>query len=177
MNETLRTIKSRRSVRRYQDKPVHDALINEVLEAGLHAPSAMNQQTWDFTVLRSRERIAALNENSRRVLIEKNWGENAPSDIFFGAPVVIIISLEKDSLIPMADCSAAIQNMLLAAESLGLGTCWIGSAIPYFESGDHAGAYGIPATHKPYFAVTLGYPDGTAPKMPPRRSGTVRYLD
>ena len=164
MNETIKTILSRRSVRRFGN----DAVSLPIIDAALHAPGAMNQQPWDFTVITSLEKINALGEASN-MAINKN-GDAINADIFYKAPVVVVVSMQKGELLPMADCGTAVKNMLLAAHSLGIGSCSIDGTIPYFTSANCNGEFGIPETHSPYFAVALGCADGE------RKNGVVRYM-
>lgn len=176
MNETISTIQNRRSTRRFKPDLIGRKELDAIIDAGLHAPSTMNQQSWDFTVLRSKDKIDALNDASKKAMEEKGYGTGA-SQIFYNAPVVVIVSFQKDAMFPTADCSAAIQNMLLAAHSLGIGSCWIGGAITYFTSDEHGAEFGVPDTHSPFFTIAFGYAEGNPGTMPARKSGTVRFID
>ncbi|HBD95232.1 MAG: hypothetical protein A2015_09530 [Spirochaetes bacterium GWF1_31_7] len=176
MNETINMILERRSTRKFKPDMLGRNELDAIINAGIYAPSAMNQQSWDFTVIRSQEKIDLLNENSKKALAEMNYS-NSHDHIFYHAPVVIIVSFHKEAMFPMADCSATIQNMLIAAHSLGIGSCWIGGAITYFTTGDRNREFDIPETHKPYFTIALGYEDYTDANRPARKSGTFRFLE
>ncbi len=120
-NPVLEAIYQRRSVREFQDKPVDRALIMEVIRAGTWAPSGLNNQPWRFAVVTDpelKERFEPLTKYAR---------------IIRSAPVLIPVFLDKEAMYhPMKDHQAAgacIQNMLLAAHSLGLGAVWLGEII------------------------------------------------
>ena len=181
-NEVLKTIESRRSVRAYSADPLTDEEVDAIVNAGLYAPSAANQQSWHLTVIRTKEVIDRLNEDIKQTLRNspekhnQTYGTTADFHVFYNAPLVVLVSGQEGNIAPMADCSAAIQNMLLAAESLGIGSCWIAFTLMHFTDTTKNTAFGVPHTHKPMFAVAFGRPakeKGTAPR---RREATVNYL-
>jgi len=104
-------------------------------------------------------------------------GTNEKFHLFYGAPVVIVVSMRRDALSPLVDCSAAIENMLIAAESLDLGTCWIGLARYYFTRKEARARLKIPAGYEPCYAVALGYKDQRPARAPQRKAGAVNYID
>ena len=183
MNEIISAIKNRRSVRRYKADQIKKDELDAIIEAGLFAPSAINQQSWHFTVIRNRDVIDRLSLNVKGLLhthSEEHVRGFAKMDkfhVFYNAPAVVLVSLEQKALVPLSDCSAAIQNMLLAAESLGIGSCWVGMTSVYFTDESHNAEFGIPEGFKPLYAVCLGYPDAAKGKAPKRREGTVSYID
>lgn len=182
MNEVISAIHSRRSVRRYTPEQIKDDELDEIIKAGLYAPSAVNQQSWHFTVIRDKAKIDSLAANVKELLhTHKNehvrgYAKIEKYHVFYNAPAVVLVSLENEALNPLSDCSAAIQNMLLAAESLGIGSCWIGMTSVYFTDTSHNAEFGIPDGYQPRFAVCLGYPDAPKGKAPKRREGTVNYI-
>jgi nitroreductase len=116
--DTLDAIHTRRSVRKYQDQPVAEDLIQKLLASAMQAPSARNQQPWHFVVIDDRavlDKIPDIMPNAAMVA---------------GAPLAILVcgdlALEKSEGYWVLDCSAATENMLLAAHALGLGACWCG---------------------------------------------------
>lgn len=114
--DTLDAVKTRKSVRAYDPKPVPAELLRQVLEAGRIAPSAMNYQPWHFVVVTDPERRTALSGG--------RWAK------FLKATPVVIVGLGDHKASPkwhVVDVTIALENMVLAATSLGLGTCWIGS--------------------------------------------------
>jgi len=185
MNEVLRAIFERRSIRKYSAEPVKREDIETVLQAGLHAPTGADAEPWRFGVLADRKMIEDLDERARAAMRESGieriaaMGANPKYRIFFGAPVVIMIYGERTlrktgtHLSALADCSAAIQNMQLAAFSLGLGTCWIG-LLRYLFATDRCMA---PEGYDPLYGMTLGYSAGSEAVRPrTRREGTVTWF-
>jgi len=185
MNETIKTILGRRSVRSYSSEQIKDEKLELILKAGLYAPSAHNQQSWHFTVIQDKEVIDNLNKASKEEMlkIDDEHLINRASDesfhLFYNAPTVIVVSGEKSAIAPIIDCSAAIQNMLLAAESVDIGTCWIGLVTPLFKSEraqEFANLFGIPDGYELYFAVAAGYKTVENVQPAPRRENTVNYI-
>lgn len=185
MNETIRTIKERRSIRKFKAEQLDQEKLDAIVEAGLYAPSAHNLQSWHFTVIQDKALLNELNVVTKEkaksypnASIQK-MANNENLDIFYGAPTAIIISGEESAMMPKEDCSAATQNILLAAQSLDIGSCWNGFLTFLFNS-DEAEAYKkrlkIPEGYTPYYAVALGYKDANPTKAPKRRLNTVHYL-
>ena len=184
-NATLETIKNRRSTRAFLDRQLEDAALEAILEAGQYAPSGHNQQSWHFTVIQNPEHITFLNGAAKKAAagIEdetiRNMVKNPGLDIFYGAPTVVIISGNDTALTPLQDCDAATQNMLLAAESLGLGSCWNGLAAFAFKGDDGERLrerFAVPAGYTPMNAIVLGYRKSAAAAAPKRKEGAVNYI-
>lgn len=135
----LEVIRTRRSVRRYRPEMPDEALLRTVLEAGRAAPSGGNNQTSHFLVIRSPQVLARL-----KVLVETAFAamEVQPGtykslagsiraskkggyDFVYNAPVLVVAANRKDYGNAMADCSCALENMMIAAHAIGLGACWI----------------------------------------------------
>jgi nitroreductase len=155
--EVLQATKTRRSVRRFTDQPVPREMIETLLEAARWAPSGGNAQPWRFIVV---------TDQATRDLIRK-----CSPGIFVGPPVYIVICVEEppdptpgDEREGLADCSIASQNIMLAAHSLGLGSCAILSYSPIATQE----ILDLPERIKPQLVVTLGYP-AEDPEPPPRR--------
>jgi nitroreductase len=182
MNEILTAIEHRRSVRRYKPDQIQDDDIEAIIRAGLFAPSAGNQQPWHFTVISDGEKLDTLNVRVKEKLVTsendyvRGYGKMGKFHVFYSAPTVILVSYDVSAMAPVADSSAAIQNMLIAAESLGLGSCWVGMVSAYFVDSSHNIEFGIPEGFQPRYAVCLGYPEGERIKAPERRVGTVNYI-
>ncbi|PKM96985.1 MAG: nitroreductase [Elusimicrobia bacterium HGW-Elusimicrobia-3] len=183
MNKVLETIKSRRSIRRYLPEPLKQAELDAILEAGLYAPSAHNDQPWHFTVIRDRALLDRISRLSKELMLKSDldWmramGANESFHVFHNAPVVVVVSMRKNALSPLVDCSAAIENMLLAAESLDIGSCWIGLARFWFSLKDEVARLNLPEGYEPCYAVTLGYKGHRPEKALPRRTDAVAYMD
>jgi nitroreductase len=185
MNETIKTILSRRSVRSYSSEQIKNEELDLILKAGLYAPSAHNQQSWHFTVIQDKEVIDNLNKASKEAMLKQEYeylrkfAEDETFNLFYNAPTVIFVAGEKANLAPHIDCAAAIQNMLIAAESLNIGTCWIGLVTPLFKSEraqEFANLFGISESYELYFVVAVGYKAKENPQLVPRRENTVNYI-
>ncbi|MDO9390276.1 MAG: nitroreductase family protein [bacterium] len=185
MNQILETIKSRRSIRQFKPEPLKEADLAAILEAGCYAPSAMNGQSWHFTVIQNKELLDRMSVQVRDLykdidsprikerLKDPNW------QAFYRAPAMVVVSGNKEPKFHQTDCAAATQNMLLAAASLGIGSCWIGIIAQLLDSplGEKfARELKIPEGYQPLYAVALGYPDGEPPQAAPRKEDAVRYI-
>lgn len=184
-NDVFEAIRTRRSVRTYQDRVVEDEKLQAVVEAGQYAPNTSGEEPWHFTVVLDRDIMTRMNQAAKEVaqrtgiphLME--LGSTAEYDCLYGAPVLIIISGDENGAQPEADCAAAMQNMLLAAESIGLGTCWIyfiqmafqSSAGPMFRR-----ELKIPEGFRPVYAAALGYKADPAREIPPRKKDRITYI-
>jgi len=182
-NPVLEAIKSRRSIRRYLPDQIKDVELAAILEAGSYAPSAHNEQPWHFTVIRNKELLDRISDKSKELMAaqETQWikamGQNPDLHIFYKAPVVVLVSTRTGAMWRGVDCSAAIENMLLAAESLDIGSCWIGLARYFFSLKAELPLLGIPDGYEPFYAVTLGYKAQRPSRALPRRKDQVNYLD
>ena len=139
MNEVLRTILHRRSVRRFAPEQIEEGSLQQILQAGLYAPSAGGRQGVLFVVSQNREvnvrlgKIKRANSNPRTATAEHFVSREQPSiaddpkivDAFYGAPTVITLFAPKNFLFGPEDCAAAAENMLLAATDLGLGSLYV----------------------------------------------------
>lgn len=185
MNEVIKAILDRRSVRVYSAEQIRQEDLDLILQSGLYSPSGCNMQPWHFTVVQNKELMAEINVETKKELAKcdneyfQKFGNNESYDVFYNAPTTIIVSGEKSALVPQTDCAAATENMILAAESLGIGTCWIGLITFLFRS-EHGEKYSkkleIPEGYEPYYSITLGYKKCPNPKPQPRRENTVNYI-
>lgn len=183
-NDTLSTIKNRRSARNFKNEQIKDDELGAVLDVGIYAPNAANQQAWHFTVIQNKELLAWLNretkERSRQYEHLQKMANYESFNIFYGAPTVILVSgEEKKAMVIESDCAAATQNMLIAAESIGLGSCWINFVLLAFNSPkakEHLKKLGVPDGYRPYASVALGYKKIEAINVPPRNLNLINYI-
>jgi nitroreductase len=173
MNETLQTIARRRSVRRFKDAQITDAELQAILETGLQAPSGHNDQSAFLLAIQDQAVIREISDGSKAAMRMSpvDWvaaaGANEKFHIFYDAPTVVIVASRRNAVSPLADACAAIQNMLLAAESLSLGSCWIGFVRYHFQNPAAYARLGILEGYEVQYGVALGFrPDGPAPKPP-----------
>lgn len=174
MNEVLQAMKERRSIRRFKPDPVDPALIEQVIEAGLYAASSRNRQATKIIAVTSPQVCRYFREENRRI-----WGGDKAGDPFYGAPVILIVIADKKFPNGVYDGSLVMGNLMLAAHSLGLGSCWIHRAKEEFE---------LPAGRKflqdlhiegDYEGIghcALGYMDGELPPPLKRKENRVYYV-
>jgi nitroreductase len=179
-NETLATIYTRRAVRKYQEKQVDKELIEQIIDAGRMAPSAMNRQLWKFYVLTDRKLINSLSpfivKVANKVL---NWAHGVdPSKtadiIFHNAPAVIFITAPKKNQWVALDVGMCCQNMMLAAKSLGLDTCPIGLA-KFLEETEKISILGMSHSEQIQLALIVGYGD-ERPAVHERKRDNVKFV-
>ena len=162
MNETLKTLKERRSIRAYHPEPVAEAELEAILEAGLWAPSGMNLQSPVMVVVLEKANSALM-------------GGANPTP-FYGAPMAILVLADGESLNCMKDGSLVMGNIMNAAASLGVGTCWINRATEYFdlpEGKELLKKWNLPETMRGVAFCIMGYPDGPIPAPKERRDGRI----
>lgn len=143
----------RRSVRQFTDKPVERQLLELLIKAGMAAPSAANKQPWDFVVITDREMLSLL-------------AEQLPyAKMLFSAPAAIVVCGNKQRALPawdsqfwIQDCSAASQNILLAATSLGLGSVWTAVYPDLDRVRCVVDALSLPDYVLPLNVIPIGYP-------------------
>ena len=128
MNEVIKTILSRRSVRSFTNEMVPKEMIEEIVNAGQYAPSAMNSQSPIILVVTRKDLIERMSKMNAQALGTENF------DPFFGAPALLVVLAERNAPCPEYDGSLVMENMMIAATSLGLGTCWINRAKEVFDS-------------------------------------------
>lgn len=185
VNETLRIIKRRRSTREYQEEQIKDKELQAVLEAGLYAPNA-GGQAWHFTVVQSKDLLARLNiaakEAAKQMGVEHLGGlaNNVEFDCLYGAPTLVIVSGNEQAPVPLeGDCAAAVENMLIAAESIGLGSCWIFFVVLAFYSSqgpELRRELELPDGYRPYYAAVLGYKKSAVASAPDRKPNLITYI-
>jgi nitroreductase len=184
MNPVIDAIKSRRAIRSFEDKPVPDKALKVLLEAATYAPSAINIQPWKFTIVTNKEEMKRLSDMAKPALIRslpdvgdeglvglKRRLSDPQYNIFYNAPLLIFVSGAK-SRYAVYDCSMAAQNMMLAAYSLGIGSCWIGTAVSTANNPKVKADLGIPEDHEVHAAIIFGYPK-EIPKAPVKRPAQV----
>jgi nitroreductase len=185
INPVIEAIKSRRAIRSYEDKPVPDSAIQTMLEAATYAPSAINIQPWKFTLVTNKEAMKHLSDTAKPNLIRmlpdvgdeglmglKKRLSDPQYNIFYNAPLLIFVSGIK-STYTIYDCAMAAQNMMLAAYTLGIGSCWIGTAVALANDPKVKTELGVPDDHDVHAAIIFGYPKGGFPKTPEKRPAQV----
>ena len=168
MNETMRTLIERRSCRSYKAEQIKKEELDAVLRAGIWAPTGMNRQHTKLVAVTDSELVALLSKMNAAVMGSAN-------DPFYGAPCVIIVFGDSNVYTYVEDGSLAMGNMMNAAHSLGLGSCWIHRAKEMFESEEGKALmakWGIPESYKGVGNCILGYIDAP-PADRPRLEGRI----
>lgn len=172
MNEVVKVLKERRSIRKYRSEQIRSSDLDTILEAGSYAPSAKNEQSVYMVVVQDRETISRLSKLNAAVM-------GTDSDPFYGAPTVIVV-LADPTLTNVdnadRDGSLTMGNLMNAAWSLGIGSCWINRAKEAFAQ--PAGKallkkWGLPEKLIGVGNCILGYIDGKAPAPLPRKEGHI----
>ena len=154
MNEVIKNIMTRKGATEYSAKMVDDETLETIVKAGIAAPNAFNRQAWDFAIVSNPEILKEIAE-----LTAKAYGCE-PGDTLYNAPVVIIVSSAKDNYFRKQDCSAAHENMALAAKSLGVASRFLDIPNLAFQSEKGAELYkkcGIPEGYETVCFLCLGY--------------------
>lgn len=193
-NAVLSVIKARRSVRKYLPTQISPEALGKILEAATYAPSGSNNQSWLFTAIQNQTVLQALNTNTKAALaameLEANpypakarAKDNAAKEhynFYYHAPTLVIVSNVDGYANAMADCAVALQNIFLAAHSLGIASCWINQLT--WTSDDPTLrefllTLGIPKEHRICGGAALGYLDGPLPPAPTRKANTINLID
>ncbi|GHU98493.1 nitroreductase [Clostridia bacterium] len=186
MNDVLKAIQERRSVRAFKLDQLKNEDIETILEAGRQAPSAKNGQPWHFTVVQKRslsDRISAAAQEvyakDPEIVKKSPWMVNPELSLFYKAPTVIWVSGQIGNPKSAGDCAIALENMTLAAHSLGLNSCIVVSVLPAFGTAvgpDLIKDLGVPAGYEPLYALSLGYTAVSLPAPAPRKDNAVNYV-
>ncbi len=178
MNEVIKCLQDRRSVRKFSDIPIKKDTLEEILRCGMAAPNGHNKQTWKYTVLFSKNQIYYLKEKIMKVL------DITKTDLLYGfenPAVVIIVTDRKNNYNAMANGSCAIANMLNAAWSLQIGGCWVNALRTIQDEPtirELFRQFEIPENHMVVGMIVLGYIVGVnLPKKPRRRTDVVHFVE
>ena len=174
MNDVLNAMKTRRSVRNYQTQPVPNDILSEIIDAGLYAASGMNRQSPIILNILDKQTRNLLSDLNRRVA-----GGQAGSDPFYGAPNVLCVLADRAVGTYLYDGSLVMGNLMLAAHTLGIASCWIHRAKEVFEMPEGKALLqklGIQGDYEGIGFCILGYENGEYPKAKPRREHRVYTL-
>ncbi len=175
MNEMIQLMKTRRSCRKFKSDAVSSEILEQIAEAGLWAPSGMGKQDQIFLCITNKEIRDKLSDLNRKVL-----GQKEGFDPFYGAPAVIVVLAEKGFMTSVQDGSLAMQNLMLATHSLGLGSCWIHRAKEVFESDEGKkilSDLGVKGEYEGVGHCIVGYIDGDLPSPAPRNANRVFFAN
>jgi nitroreductase len=176
-------IHQRRSVRAYEARQPSASLIRELLDAAVHAPTAMHREPWGFAIVQDRSQLKRWSDHAKAMLRAApeavGWGSSAllhgthpamlddPAfNIFYDAGTLIVVCRRDDSPFADADCWLAAQNLLLAATAKGLGSCCIGFAVRVLNTTEAKRELGIPEQGAAVAPLIVGYPRAPVPGVP-----------
>jgi len=173
MNEVIKNMIERRSIRKFKDEQIKKEELEEILEAGKYAPTAMGLQSPIMVVVQDQETIQKLSKMNAKVMGTDN-------DPFYGAPTVIVVLADKNRPTYIEDGSLVMGNLMNAAHALGIGSCWIHRAHQVFESDEGKQLlkqWGIKGDYQGIGHCILGYVDGEYPQAKARKEDYVYYVD
>lgn len=174
MNAVIDNMKTRRSVRKFRPDAVPAGLVDQVIEAGTFAASGHDRQPWVVIAVTNPDvcaRLSALNAT---------FFDGSVKDPFYGAPVILIVLANRRTPTYLYDGSLVLGNMMLAAHSLGLASCWIHRAKQEFETPEWRewlAGLGIEGDYEGIGHLALGYADGPLPAARPRKASRVYRVD
>ena len=178
LNPVLSNIMARRSVRKYLDKPVEHEMLEVVVRAGINAPSGMNRQPWVVRVVEDQKLIADVTEVYKQENAEMVKRDKDFKNMFRNAPNLICVCTPVNGGGEL-DAGLLGENMMLAAQSMGLGTCCLGGPVRFLLSNEKCKFFldrlDIPADYKLNYIIAVGYPD-EQPAAKPRDASKVKYV-
>ena len=172
MSETLETIKTRRSIRKYKEDSIPEDILNKIIEAGTYAPSGMGKQSTIILAVTNKEVRDKLSKINASIMGSTN-------DPFYKAPVVLVVLADKSVRTHVYDGSLVMENLMLAAHDLGVGSCWIHRAKETFETEEGKEllkSLGIEGEYEGIGNCILGYPDGELPAAKQRKDNFVYWV-
>ena len=175
MNEVIKALLERRSIRKFKPDMPGQELIDQILEAGLYAPNGKGEQNVISIVVRNKELREKLSRDNCSI-----WNKPEGFDPFYGAPLIIIVLSKKDWYNKQYDGALVMGNMMLAAHSLGLGSIWINRAREEFETEEYKNLLkdlNIEGEWEGIGHCAIGYIDGDIPVAAKRKEKRIYYID
>lgn len=169
MNEAMKNLLERRSVRGYKKDLVPAEVLDEILEAGKYAPSGMGQQKTLMVITQKPELVAKLSKMNADVM-------GAKSDPFYGVPTVVIVFADSEQGTCVENGSLVMGNLMNAAHAVGVDSCWIHRAREVFDSEEGKALkaeWGVPESYIGIGHCVLGYRSGEYPEAKARKDGFV----
>ncbi len=176
-NRVVEAIMARRSIRNYKPTAIENDKLQQILECGINAPNGMYKQSWEIRVVNTPEVMAEI-EKGYTAFLTKN-GKKRITHPSFGAPCLIFIAHDTTYDLSQVDCGLLGENIILAAQSMGLGTCCLGGIVRYMNSPEAADLFkrlNIPASYNLLYAIALGYPN-ESPAAKPRNSEKIKFVE
>ena len=178
VNPVLSNMMARRSIRKYLDKPVEHEKLEVIVKCGINAPSGMNRQPWIVRVVEDQKLIADVTEVYKQENAEQVARDKDFKNMFRNAPNLICVCTPANGGGEL-DAGLLGENMMLAAQSMGLGTCCLGGPVRFLLSNEKCKFFldrlDIPADYKLNYILAIGYPD-EQPDAKPRDASKVKYI-
>ncbi len=178
VNPILSSIMARRSIRKYLDKPVEHEKLEVIVKCGINAPSGMNRQPWVVRVVEDQQLIADVTEVYKQENAEQVKRDKDFKNMFRNAPNLICVCTPANGGGEL-DAGLLGENIMLAAQSLGLGTCCLGGPVRFLLSNEKCKFFldrlDIPADYKLNYIIAIGYPD-EQPEAKPRDASKVKFI-
>lgn len=178
-NDVIETIMSRRSIRKYLDKPVEHEKLATVAKCGINAPNAMNQQQWAVRVVEDQNFIKETTEIFKKAMPEMVKRDANFKNMYRNAPNIIVVATPKGDSWGLLNAGLLGENMMIAAKALGLGTCCLGSPARFLQDNEACKSYvaklNLPQDYEICYVLAIGYPD-EAPEAKQRDESKIEYI-
>ena len=177
MNQTIKDLQTRRSIRKFKDEQISDEELKTILETGTYAPTGRGAQSPKIVVIQNPETIKEFSEWNR-TYFPVELPED--SDPFYGGKTLLIVLADSNLPTYVEDGASVLAVLVNAAHAVGVGSCWIHRAREEFASEKGKALlkeWGIPESYEGIGHVVLGYPDMEAPEPLPRKEDYIHYVD
>jgi Nitroreductase len=184
-NRTVETIMNRRSIRSYLPEQIKPEQLDTILQCAINAPSALNKQPWEVRVIQNPELLEKINKGFVEYAAEKSLPGSASKakeegfSVFHGSPTLIVVAHDTLNSYSQVDCGLLGQNILLAAESMNIGTCVVGSLVAYFNTPEAKNSviseFNFSENYQAIYTIAIGYKN-EQPEAKSRERAKVRFI-
>lgn len=185
--ELKEALYTRRAVRNYTSDPVDQKQLLELIDAAIQAPSAVNEQNWIFCVVRNANVLSDISRHAKAYMMASTPPEHMSPhfmkelgdpgfDIFYGAPVLVVIASATNGIWAVENCALAAENLMVAARAAGLGSCWIGFAQSWLGTPEGKARLHLPEQCVPVAPIIVGHPKGQALPVA-RKTPEIHWID
>lgn len=166
--DVLECINGRRSIRAYTDEIISEETLMELIELGTKAATGSGLEPWGFVIIKDKDEIDSLSEMTKKYILDnfeqypylhqyESWLKNSKFSVFNHANTLLLIYGDTESHWYVYDCTLAAGNIMLAAHSMGIGSCWIGFAEHALNTKEFKEKYGVPEKYKLVCTLSMGY--------------------